>query len=139
MLAAHVLLAAGAAIPGLFGCIHLFYTYHGNKLHPRDAALREAMERSSPVITRQTTMWRAATGFHASHSLGMVSFALTYAYLALWRPEVLLSSPYLMALGMAVQLAYLVLAKRYFFRTPFRGAALACLLYAAGWALMSVA
>ena len=135
MNAAYILIAASAAVLGPLGCIHLLYTYHGNKLDPRDPAVREAMERTSPVITRQTTVWRAAKGFNASHSLGIIAFALVYGYLALWRSDVLGGSLFLSALGMAVLLAYLALARRYFFSIPFRGVAMACALYASGWAL----
>jgi len=133
--AAYILIAASAAVLGSLGGIHLFFTYHGNRLDPRDPALREAMEHSHPVITRQTTVWRATKGFNASHSLGIIAFALIYGYLALWRPAVLGGSFFLLALGLAVLLAYLALARRYFFRIPFRGVALACVLYACGWAL----
>lgn len=132
---AYVLIAASAAVLGALGCIHLLYTYHGNKLDPRDPAVREAMERANPVITRQTTVWRATKGFNASHSLGIIAFALVYGYLALWRSDVLGGSSFLSALGMAVLLAYLALARRYFFSIPFRGVAVACALYASGWAL----
>ncbi|MEP7297528.1 MAG: hypothetical protein ABI702_15185 [Burkholderiales bacterium] len=132
---AYLLIAASAAVLGSLGCVHLLYTYHGNKLEPRDPALREAMERVNPVITRQTTVWRATKGFNASHSLGIIAFALVYGYLALWRPTVLGGSLFLSALGMVVLLAYLVLARRYFFSIPFRGVALACALYACGWML----
>ena len=120
---------------GSLGCVHLLYTYRGDKLHPRDAGLRAAMERSHPVNTRQTTFWRATKGFNASHSLGLIAFASIYAYLALWRPDVLRGSLFLSALGMAVLLAYLALSRCYFFKIPFRGVALACALYAIGWAL----
>ncbi|MDE3011326.1 MAG: hypothetical protein KGI67_10610 [Pseudomonadota bacterium] len=136
MNAASVLFAASAAILGMLGCIHALYTYRGNKLDPRDPAVREAMERVNPVITRQTTVWRATKGFNASHSLGLVAFALVYGYLALRRSEVLGGSNFLLTLGMAVQLTYLALARRYFFSVPFRGMALACALYASGWALV---
>jgi hypothetical protein len=135
MNAAYFLIAASTAVLGALGVIHLVYTYHGNKLDPRDPALREAMERSHPVITRQTTVWRANKGFNASHSLGIIAFALVYGDLALQRADVLRGSPFLLTLGMAVLLAYLVLAQRYFFSIPFRGVALACALYASGWAL----
>ena len=135
MNAAHLLIAASAAVLGSLGCVHLLYTYHGNKLDPRDPAVRVAMERAHPVITRQTTVWRATKGFNASHSLGIIAFAMLYGHLALWRLDVLAGSPYLMSLGMAVLLAYLALARRYFFSIPFRGVALACALYASGWAL----
>jgi len=135
MTAAYVLIAASAAVLGALGCIHLLYTYHGNKLDPRDPTVREAMERTNPVITRQTTIWRANKGFNASHSLGIITFALVYGYLALWRSDVLGGSLFLLALGMVVLLAYLTLARRYFFSIPFRGVALAAALYASGWAL----
>ena len=135
MNAAYALIAASAAVLGALGCTHLLYTYHGNKLDPRDPSVRAAMERANPVITRQTTVWRATKGFNASHSLGIIAFALVYGYLALWRSDVLGGSPFLTGLGMAVLLAYLVLARRYFFSIPFRGVALACALYASGWVL----
>jgi len=135
MNAAYVLIAASAAVLGTFGSLHLLYTYHGNKLEPRDPAVREAMQRTSPVITKQTSVWRATKGFNASHSLGIIAFALVYGYLALWRADVLGGSLFLLALGMAVLLAYLALARRYFFSVPFRGVALACALYASGWVL----
>jgi hypothetical protein len=135
MNAAYVLIAAGAAVLGALGCIHLLYTYHGNKLDPRDPTVREAMERANPVITRQTTIWLATKGFNASHSLGIITFALVYGYLALWRSDVLGGSLFLLTLGMVVLLAYLALARCYFFSIPFRGVALASALYASGWAL----
>lgn len=135
MNAAYLLIAASASVLGALGGIHLLYTYHGNKLDPRDPSVREAMERVNPIITRQTTVWRATKGFNASHSLGIIAFALMYGYLALWRPDVLGGSLFLLALGMAVLLAYLALARRYFFSIPFRGMALACALYASGWVL----
>jgi hypothetical protein len=80
-------------------------------------------------------VWRATKGFNASHSLGIIAFALVYGYLALRRSDVLGGSLFLLALGMAVLLAYLALARRYFFSVPFRGVALACALYASGWVL----
>jgi hypothetical protein len=135
MNAAFILIASSAAVLGTLGSLHLLYTYHGNKLDPRDPAVREAMQRTSPVITRQTSVWRATKGFNASHSLGIIVFALVYGYLALYRSDVLGGSPFLLVLGMAVLLAYLALARRYFFSVPFRGVALACVLYASGWAL----
>ena len=135
MNAASALIAASAAVLGSLGCVHLFYTYHGNRLEPRDPAVREAMERTSPVITRQTTVWRATRGFNASHSLGIIAFALVYGYLALWRADVLGDSRFLLTLGMTVLMAYLALAQRYFFKIPLRGVALACVLYGLGWAL----
>ena len=136
MSASSLLMLAAAVVLGGFGAVHLFHTYRGNKLEPRDPSLRAAMERSNLVITRQTTVWRAGKGFNASHSLGMLAVALVYGHLAVQQPQVLAASPFLAALGLVILLAYLALARRYFFSIPFRGMALACLLYGLGWALL---
>jgi hypothetical protein len=53
-------------------------------------------------------------------------------HLALAQPALLAQSPFLLALGLAVLLAYLHLGWRYWFSVPFRGIALATLLYVAG-------
>jgi hypothetical protein len=132
---AFLLVTGAAGLMAVLGGLHLRYTYWGDKLDPRDRALREAMQRTHLVITRQTTVWHAVKGFNASHGLGLVAFGLSYGFLASQRPDVLGGSPFLLALGMAVLLAYLALARRYFFSVPYRAVALACALYAAGWAL----
>ena len=129
---APLLIAASATIAGLLGCVHLLYTFHGNKFEPRDTALSEALQRVPPVISRETTMARAAKGFHASHSFGVMLFALVYGYLALWHFGFLLQSPFLLGLGMALLGGYLVLAKRYWFSIPLRGIGLAFALYGTG-------
>ena len=132
---AYIFIVAAAGVLGSLGGLHLLYTFHGDKLHPRDPAVRDAMEHSNLVITRQTTVWRANQGFNATHGLGIVAFSLVYGYLAVQRPEVLRDAPFLMGLGMVVLRAYLVLARRYFFSIPFRGVALACVMYGIGWML----
>ena len=126
-----LLLAASAAVILLLGSVHLLYTFVGPKLQPRDAALREAMERVSPVITGQTTMWRAWVGFNASHSLGAMLFGLVYGYLALALPGVLFASPFLLSVGAGMLLALWWLARCYWFHIPFVGVSVAALLYLA--------
>ncbi len=129
---APLLITASAVLVGLLGCVHLYYTFTSSKFDPRDASLREALTVVSPMISRETTMARAATGFHASHSMGVMLFGLVYGYLALWHFGFLLRSPFLLALGMAVLGAYGVLAKSYWFSVPFRGISVAGVLYAVG-------
>ena len=130
-----MLIAASASAFGLLGGIHLLYTFRGNRFDARDPVLNDALKVVSPVISRETTMWRAAKGFNASHSFGMMSFALIYGDLAGWHASFLLRSAFLLALGMIMLLAYLALARRYWFSSPFRGIVLACALYAAGLAV----
>jgi hypothetical protein len=110
-----------AAVIGLLGAIHLLYTFRGDKLHPRDPALRARMEAVSPVLTRETTMWKTWIGFNASHSCSALLFALVYGYLALAQPRVLFGSAFLQLLGLAFLGFFAYLGRVYWFRIPFRG------------------
>ena len=123
------LVAASAAVILLLGLIHLLYTFHGNKLHPRDAALEARLRDVSPVITRETTMWKAWIGFNASHSYGAILFGLLYGYLALVQSAFLFASPFLLVLGLVFLMGYVFLGKVYWFSVPFRGILLSTTLY----------
>ena len=83
----------------------------------------------SPVITRETTMWRAWVGFNATHSFGLILFGALYGYLAIRHSTSLFQSWFLLALGFALLLGYAVIAKLYFFTAPFRGVVLAAVLH----------
>jgi len=131
------LIAASASILGLLGCAHLVLTYRGPKLLPRDPAVREAMARTAPVITSRTTYWKMWIGFNVTHSMSAILFGLVFGYLALARPDVLLASPFLQGVGAATLVAFVVLAKRYWFATPLAGATVALALYLTGLALGS--
>jgi len=85
------------------------------------------MSQISPVITKETTMWRAGVGFNASHSMGLILFGLGFGYLALAHGRLLLQSRFLLAVGLAVLVGLVVLCKVYFFRAPLIGIiSLAC-------------
>ena len=51
-------------------------------------------------------MWRAATGFHISHSMGPILPGLFYGYLAACHFDFLRQSTFLLALGGLTLLAY---------------------------------
>lgn len=127
-----LLIAASAAVILVLGVMHLVYTFHGPKFDPRDAELKARMMTVSPVISRQTTMWRAWIGFNYSHSYGAILFGVVWAYLALAHPVFLFQSAFLLALGLIVLLAYVVVGKIYWFSIPFRGIVLATILYGLG-------
>ena len=133
-----LLLAASASILLTLGAAHLWLTYRGTAFEPRDAALKQRLEEVSPFISRQTTMWRAAVGFHASHSAGAMLFGLIYGYLALAQATVLFGSPFLLALGLVYLGGMAVLGYRYWFRVPLLGIAIALCLYAAALIAQSV-
>ena len=124
------LVAASAATILLLGLMHLPYTFCGPKLSPRDRELQTRMQQVSPVITRQTTMWKAWVGFNASHSYGLILFGAVYGYLALAHSDVLFQSVFLLSLGLILLFGYAFLARRYFFNIPLWGVLLATLLYA---------
>lgn len=128
-----IFIAASAAVPLALGIAHLFYTFFGPKLRPRDAMLEARMKEVSPVITGQTTMWRLWLGFNASHSFSAILFGSVYGYLALAQPAMLFDSAFFAILGALFLLVYLILAKKYWFSTPFRCLVVASILYAAGF------
>ncbi len=111
---------ASAGVMLALGAVHWMYTFYGNKLTPRDAALQTSMREVSPVITRQTTMWKCWIGFNASHSLGAILFGLIYGYLALMQPAMLFQSVFLLLVGVVTLLGYAVLGKCYWFSAPFK-------------------
>ena len=125
------LLAASAAILLLLGLIHLLYTFRGSKFHPRDAELEARMKAISPVVSRETTMWKAWVGFNASHACGAILFGMVYGYLALAHGAFLLDSTFLLLLGLALLAGYAVLGRLYWFSVPFRGILAATALYVA--------
>jgi hypothetical protein len=122
-------LSGSAAIVMLLGLIHLLYTFHGPKLLPRDRDLLARMQEVSPVITRETTMWKAWIGFNASHSYGAILFGAVYGYLCLEHRVFLFQSTFLLSLGLLLLGGYAFLGKRYWFHVPFRGILLATALY----------
>ena len=128
------LLAASAAIILLLGVIHLAYTFSGVKLHPRDEALAVRMKEISPVISRETTMWKAWIGFNASHSYGAIFFGLVYGHLAIAHAPVLFASPFLLAVGLILLAGYVFLGKVYWFSVPYRSIVVAAALYVAALA-----
>jgi len=130
---AQLLIAFGATLLGFFGTLHIVYTFFTNKLEPRDAATAAAMKATNPVLTRRANFWEGWIGFNATHGLGMLLFAATYLVLAFSHMSWLRDSPTLTWLSVAGSATYLAIARRYFFRTPIIGAAVAtaCFLGAA--------
>ena len=127
--AAPFLIAGSATIILLLGLLHLLYTFSGPKLLPRDRDLKKRMEEVSPVISRETTMWKAWVGFNASHRYGAILFGAVYGYLSLVHSAFLFQSKFLLALGLLLLGGYAFLGKRYWFSVPFRGILLATVFY----------
>jgi len=127
-----ILVATSAAVALLLGFLHLTYTFFTPKFSPRDGALESDMRRISPRISSQMTMWRAWIGFNASHSLALILFGAIYGYLSLFAWTLLVQSGFLVGLGIAFFVSYLLIAKLYWFRSPLVLVALAGSLYLLG-------
>lgn len=130
-MAAVVLMTLSAGIIFALGLLHLVYTFWGPKLTPRDPALRTKMSEVSPVITKETTMWRAWVGFNASHSMGAILFGLIYGYLATVHSHLLFQSPFLLVVGLAMLGGFVVLGKVYWFSIPFTAISISLACYVA--------
>jgi hypothetical protein len=124
-------MVVSASIVLTLGVLHLIYTFWGPSLTPRDPALQISMTQSSPVITKETTMWRCWLGFNASHSMGLILFGLVFGYLALAYGQLLFRSTFLLIVGLAMLGSIVVLCKAYFFRVPLIGVSISFACYVA--------
>jgi hypothetical protein len=122
---------ASAAVIFSLGLLHLIYTFWGPKLRPRDTELQAAMNKVSPVISKETTMWRCWIGVNATHSMSLILFGVIYGFLALEHPELLFHSTFLLAVGFATLCGFFVLAKLYFFSIPFAGITISLICFIA--------
>jgi hypothetical protein len=135
---AKILMVASAGIILALGVVHLLYTFRGPNLTPRDPTLQVTMRQVSPVLTSQTTMWRAWVGFNASHSFGALLFGLIYGYLAISNSALLFGSPFLLVVGFAMLGGWAVLGKLYWFSVPLRGICVSFACYIASIAMSRI-
>ena len=134
-MAAKILMILSSSIIFTLGVVHLVYTFYGPNLTPRDPALQISMSQISPVITKETTMWRCWVGFNASHSMGLILFGLVFGFLALAHGQLLFQSSFLLAVGLAMLCGFVVLCKAYFFSAPLTGISISLACYIVSIAL----
>jgi hypothetical protein len=135
IVAARILMVLSASIIFTLGGTHLVYTFWGPNLTPRDPALQISMSETSPVITKETTMWRGWVGFNASHSMGLILFGLVFGFLGLAHGQFLFASPFLLVVGLAMLSGWVVLCKVYFFSAPLTGVGISLACYVVSIAL----
>ncbi len=128
-MSAQLLIITGSLILGMLGLAHFIYVLATNKFHAYDGVVTTAMQQTSPVITKHTTMWQAWQGFNYSHSFGVLWVPLLYVPLALNHMTVLQQSLWLTLLPIMMAVVYTVLAKRYWFNVPFIGSVMAMLCF----------
>jgi len=128
-------MVGSASIVLTLGVVHFVYTFWGPNLTPREHALQVSMSQISPVITKETTMWRCWVGFNASHSMGLILFGLVFGFLAAAQGRLLFHSPFLLIVGLVMLAGFVVLCKIYFFSVPFVGISIALACYVGSIAL----
>ncbi|HWY69884.1 MAG TPA: hypothetical protein VNX88_14530 [Terriglobales bacterium] len=128
-----ILIGASAAMILYLGSVHLEYTFFTHNFSPTEEQLETAMKQVPPRISSEMTMWKAWIGFNVSHSIALILFGLLYGYLVVCQWEVLRKSYFLIGLGLLVLVAYVVLARVFWFKAPLIGVSAATLLYVAGF------
>ena len=135
---AQVLLIIGASIFGILGTIHLLYTLFTNKFEAYDSSVTEAMKGTSPILTKETSVWDAWVGFNASHSLGAMLVAAVYIPLSTSYFNIIQQSAWFSFLPVLIGLSYLVLAKKYWFKIPFFGVLVSSICFVAAAVLVNI-
>ena len=116
-----ILIVIGSSIFFILGSIHLLYTFFTDKFAPRNSAVELEMKGTSPILTRQTTVWNAWIGFNASHSLGAIFLGIVNIILVTQYLSVLHDSLALQIVNLVTIFFYLFLAKKYWFKIPLTG------------------
>ncbi|MFT5677249.1 MAG: hypothetical protein ACI808_003201 [Paraglaciecola sp.] len=114
-------LALGCLIFILLGSIHWRSVLYTNKFEPEDNAILDMMKNNNSKITDQTSIWNGLTGFHISHSLGLIIFGVLYITLAIDNPDYLFSSIILKTYLLVLPVIYILLAQKYWFSLPRNG------------------
>ena len=134
---AQILLIIGASIFGILGTVHLLYTFFTNKFEAYDSSVTEAMKGTSPILTKETSVWNAWVGFNASHSLGAMLVAAVYIPLTVSYFNIIQQSFWFSFLPVLIGLSYLILAKKYWFKTPFVGVLISTICFTSAAVLIN--
>jgi hypothetical protein len=130
MLAAEqLLIITGSAVFLVLGSLHLYYTFFSEKFDPRDPVAMAEMKKTSPRLSKETTMWRAWIGFNASHSSGAMYLGVINIVLAVFFFDSTGKSSALGFINTVTAAFYLFLARKYWFTIPFRGILIALICF----------
>ena len=135
---AQILFIIGASIFGILGLVHLIYTFFTDKFDPFNSDVMVAMKSTSPILTKETTVWRAWVGFNASHSLGAILFAAIYIPLCFSHIQFIATNSWFAVLPSVVGISYLLLAKNYWFKIPFFGILISTLCFIGAFVLINM-
>jgi hypothetical protein len=126
----------GSLILVILGAIHIFYTFFSNKFSSKNKNLISEMKSSSPILTKETTMWRAWIGFNASHSSGVIFIGILNFFLAIKYFTTFQSEHFFFIFNILTIAFYVWLAKKFWFRIPFIGISLTFICYVVSYCLI---
>ncbi|MCB0279926.1 MAG: hypothetical protein KDD94_10505 [Calditrichaeota bacterium] len=115
-----VLFGISFLIISVLGAAHLYLTFFTDRFHSSQETV-EAMMKSVPKLTKQTTVWKAWVGFNASHSIGAIFFGFVNIYLLINYPQILREAIGIHLMNIFFFLSFIILAKFYWFKTPLNG------------------
>lgn len=127
--AEQLLIIIGSSIFLILGSLHLFYTFFSEKFESRDPVAMAEMKKTSPRLTKETTMWRAWIGFNASHSSGAIYIGIINIVLAVFFFDSAGKTSVLGLINTITAAFYLFLAKKYWFSIPFKGILIAFICF----------
>ena len=137
---AKFLIATGAGVFFLLGALHLRITVADLK-EPRKFApakkelLPELMETRIAMRKDVKNFWLSYLGFHFSHSVGVIFYALTVAYCGLVRPDILSDVMVRVAI-VGFGASYVLMSRAFWFIIPLAGSAIGVTLIAVGMATL---
>ena len=105
-------------------------------LSPSEVELARAMSRTRLRLTARTDMWRAWMGFNFSHSLGVLLLGAIVLVIGRGTKSFEAEGRIFVPLLVFVSALYLLLAIKYWFRTPVVACALSLVLFLGSWVLL---
>ena len=134
------IIAAGAFIFFLLGALHLRMTVadlkEPKKFAPANKDLLPELIATRIAMRKDVkNFWLSYLGFHFSHSVGVMFYALTVAYCGLVRPDILGDLAVRIAI-VAFGSSYVLMSRAFWFIIPLAGSALGVTLIAIGMAML---
>lgn len=128
----------GSSIFLILGIIHLYYTFFTNKFSSKSERVVQEMKSASPILTKETSIWKAWIGFNASHSSGAMFIGIVNIYVAVTLFENVRNDPFYFLLNLLTVGFYLWLARKFWFRIPFMGILTTLVCYTISFVLTMV-
>jgi len=125
----------GSIIIFVLGTIHLLYTFFTDKFSSKNENLITEMKISYPILTKETTMWKAWLGFNASHSSGAIFIGIINFYLAVKYYSWLQTDNFYFLFNILTIGFYVWLAKKYWFKISFIGISITFICFISSYIL----